>query len=89
MKIKNVTLVEGIRLKIFDNTLYIDDKTTPLSVTMKPATIQKVYFDKIHGRLLADVIFDHRPDKVSKGHFIDIYNFEDVEDKDNNERVTM
>lgn len=65
---------------VFDPSLYEDDIKTPLSVTVRPATVvkwygqlQKSYCD---GELvlgpydsLIDVVFDHRPERVSHGHF--------------------
>ncbi len=64
----------GTRLMVFDASLFKDDITTPLSMTMKPATVTcwYGYRDKqfgIYGNMV-DVIFDHRPERVSHGHFI-------------------
>lgn len=64
----------GMRLLVFDNTLFKDDITTPLSMTMKPATVMcwYGYRDKQYGIYpnMVDVLFDHKPDRVSKGHFV-------------------
>ncbi len=59
------------RVKVFDPTLFIDDVKTPLTVTMKEATIVRwygmwnwdhsYYYDS-----LIDVIFDHRG--LSRSH---------------------
>ncbi len=66
------------RVLVFDSRLYKDDVSTPLSMTMKPATIVNRYGslkkDYVSGSLgpypdLIDVVFDHRPEEVSKGHF--------------------
>jgi hypothetical protein len=73
-------ILPGSRVMVFDHLLYKNDKDTPLSVTVKPATVIQRY-----GRLetfypisetvlgpypdLIDVRFDHRPDQVSHGHF--------------------
>ena len=59
---------------VFDASLFKDDRTTPLSMTMKPATVicWYGYRDKqfgIYGNMV-DVLFDHRPERVSKGHFV-------------------
>lgn len=66
----------GTRVIVFDSTLYKNDKITPLSMTMLPATVVKWY--DITSPLpnggtitenVIDVIFDHRPEEVSHGHF--------------------
>ncbi len=70
----------GSRVMIFDASLFKDDVSTPLSHTMRPATVvcrygkrQATYCD---GDItlgpypdLVDVVFDHRPETVSHGHF--------------------
>ncbi len=66
----------GSRVFVFDNTLYVNDKKTPLSVTMKAATVVRRYgYCSIHGPKwrypdVIDVEFDHRPG-ISKAHFTD------------------
>ncbi len=64
----------GTRLMVFDNTLFRNDIDTPLSVTMKPATVTcwYGYRDKQFGLYpnMVDVLFDHRSERVSRGHFI-------------------
>lgn len=60
------------KVMVFDFRLFVDDKSTPLNVTMCPATVVCRYGYK--GRFgiypdCVDVIFDHRPDQISKGHF--------------------
>lgn len=65
-------LMPGDRVEVFDNTLFCDDISTPLSVTMKPATIVCRYGRKSQFGIypdLVDVVFDHRPERVSKAHF--------------------
>lgn len=77
------------RVLVFDHRLFIDDIKTPLSFTMRPATVTCRYgYKSIHdyseyddyGRKyesiqthiypdLVDVVFDHRPEQISKGHF--------------------
>ncbi len=72
----------GSRVMVFDHRLYRDDVSTPLSVTMEPATVVCRYGRKWEGHLgcfddwlswnysdLVDVRFDHRPWEISKGHF--------------------
>ncbi len=72
----------GARVIAFDHLLYMDDIRTPLSYTMRPATVVARYGQSAeHLRLsdvtlgpypdLVDVLFDHRPERVSKGHFTD------------------
>lgn len=62
-------------MKVFDHRLYIDDISTPLSITMKKATVIRVYqVDKDTGYRysspVGDVKFDYRPNEISKRHFI-------------------
>lgn len=69
----------GTRVLAFDWTLYRDDKSTPLSVTLKPATVERWHGYKAPaidqpGVLwtypnLVDVRFDHRPERISHSHF--------------------
>jgi hypothetical protein len=69
----------GDRVLVFDNRLFKNDIETPLSVTMKPATVVKVHgcisvddANKILPQTYADtidVVFDHRPHETSRGHF--------------------
>jgi hypothetical protein len=63
---------ENSRVLVFDPRLYKDDIETPLSMTVKPATVVRRYGMKEYGRTypdLVDVIFDHRPEQVSTAHF--------------------
>lgn len=70
----------GTRVKAFDSSLYKDDKTTPLSITVKEAEIVKWYgvLKKDYGEdlvlgpypNLVDLFFYHSG-KISKGHFVD------------------
>ena len=72
-------LMPGDRVMVFDPRLYVDDFKTPLSVTVKPATVVARYGKKVNNNLtnnkdcfypdLVDVKFDHRPDDISEGHF--------------------
>ena len=65
----------GTRVKAFDTTLYKNDKLTPLSMTMKPATVvcrygyRSYYHPEWVYPDLVDVKFDHRKDYISHGHF--------------------
>ena len=79
---QDVTLYPGTRVKVFDSSLYKDDKKTPPSVTIKKATVVKWYAysrPPIGGgdgpnweyENLVDVVFDHRPDSISHAHFAD------------------
>lgn len=70
----NLTIILGDKVLAFDRTLYINDKVTPLSVTMKLATVVCRYGTRsTYNREwiypdLVDVIFDHNK-RLSKGHF--------------------
>lgn len=68
------------RVKVFDHRLFRNDKATPLKVTMRRATIVKRYSltrncqtfvdrYRYHYDDLVDVVFDHRPNEISRGHF--------------------
>ena len=73
-------ILAGSRVLVFDHTLYVNDIKTPLSVTMRSATVISrygfisKYIEKEHGREAAkypdccDVIFDHSG-RVSRVHF--------------------
>lgn len=66
------TFNEGDRVVVFDSVLYKDDKSTPLSYTMRPATVVCWYGEHLQARIypsLIDVKFDHRPAHISKAHF--------------------
>jgi hypothetical protein len=71
-------IMHGDRVLVFDSLLYKDDVSTPPSHTIRVATVacryrlkqaakanwpERIYDD------LCDVVFDHRPDVVSKAHF--------------------
>lgn len=58
----------GKRVKVFDHLLFKDDISTPLSYTMRSATIVNIRRD-YDDREVADVLFDHRPEWISRGHF--------------------
>ena len=63
----------GDRVMVFDDRRYKGDRSTPLSVTMRPATIDRLY--KLDdGRPVADVRFDEdRPiigNRLSTAHFV-------------------
>lgn len=67
----------GDRIKVFDDRLFKDDVSTPLSETMRPCKVIRIYGSKTEAypdfpvRIYPeqiDVVFDHRPDNVSKGH---------------------
>lgn len=70
---ERVTFFPGTRVRVFDPRLYVDDVKTPISHTMRPATVVRWYgyTSKNFGRYpeLIDVRFDHRPDTISRGHF--------------------
>jgi hypothetical protein len=65
----------GTRVMVFDSMLFRDDITTPLSMTVQPATVLRWYGRracKVLGSYpyesLIDVRFDH-DGRESKGHF--------------------
>ena len=60
----------GARCLAFNHLIYVDDVTTPLSMTMQPGTVVNRRTEERRGRLLADVLFDSDP-RVSRGHFVD------------------
>lgn len=67
-------IMPGSRVKVFDYWLYRDDRSTPISETVKPATVLCRYGERSrHSGYtypdLVDVLFDHQPDRVSRGHF--------------------
>lgn len=79
-KNRNNNLKVGDRVLVFDHLLYKNDEETPLSVTMKQATIVQRYGAKTFPSLpgfgkeyaypdLVDIKFDHR-EEISKGYFI-------------------
>ena len=72
-------IMPGDRVRVFDSSLFEDDISTPLSMTVKPATVVCRYGAISHTMLtfghpskypdLVDVQFDHRPEHISHGHF--------------------
>lgn len=71
------TIMPGDRVLVFDSRLFKNDRDTPLSVTMKPATVIRRYGYRspLFGWEYpdcCDVLFDHRPEQESRGHFTDM-----------------
>lgn len=70
-------IMPGDRVLVFDYLLFKNDISTPLSVTMKPATVICRYGmwsgwyenERYCYPDLVDVKFDHRPELISHGHF--------------------
>jgi len=67
-------ILPGVRVLVFDYRLFKCDIETPLSHTMRPATVVCRYgrvdeWNGIQYPDLVDVVFDHRPERVSCGHF--------------------
>ena len=69
----------GTRVMFFDPLLFENDIKTPLSMTVKPATVvsrygklKEIIGDSVYGPYddCIDLKFDHRPDLISEGHFI-------------------
>ena len=66
-------VTNGARVLVFDHRLFKDDRSTPLSVTMKSATVIRRYdYQGEFGHYdVVDVEFDYRPRKVSKAHLVE------------------
>lgn len=60
--------IPGDRVIVFDPSLYVDDKKTPLGMTFKLATVVCHYGLSKEYPSLIDVVFDHNQ-RLSKGHF--------------------
>jgi hypothetical protein len=65
----------GDKVLVFDHRLFKDDKSTPLSMTMKEAKVICRYGQRsrynpswIYPDLI-DVVFDYRPNEISHAHF--------------------
>lgn len=68
---KTFPIEAGMRVKVFDNSLYVDDKKTPLIKTMQPATVIRRYMlSNSYGGSsdVCDVRFDH-DGRESNAHF--------------------
>lgn len=66
------TFFPGTRVLVFDPSIYYDDISTPNCI--KPATVVCWYASRstitnLVDESLIDVIFDHRPDRISRAHF--------------------
>ena len=57
----------GDRVRVFDARLFVDDRKTPLSVTMQVGTIKHLWTTD-DGQPVADVRLD-RDGRLSRGHF--------------------
>jgi len=55
---KNEVYQSGDRVKVFDALLFKDDVTTPLSLTMQPATVIRGNYSRAYGEEMIDVRFD-------------------------------
>ena len=69
-------ILPGTRVMVFDSRLFKDDKSTPLSYTIRLATVICRYGYESKFGLgkypdLVNVIFDHKPNNISRGHFTD------------------
>ena len=68
-------ILPGTRVLVFDNSLFKDDKSTPLSFTVRPATVvmRYGYISSASGYKYPDCVdvqFDHwKKGDISKGHF--------------------
>lgn len=76
MTSEQAKILPGVKVKVFDYRLFIDDKKTPLSLTMQLATVIRRYGKRSEYNPswiypdLVDIVFD-RDGKESKGHFTD------------------
>jgi len=77
----SLDIIPGDKVMVFDATIFKNDVDTPLSQTIKKATVVRRY-GNLQTRYcsgselgpyadLVDVVFDHRPESVSHGHFTD------------------
>lgn len=70
-------IMPGDRVLVYDSLAFVDDITTPVFKLMRPATIicRYGYRQGVRGRGsrifsdIVDVVFDHRSEFVSHGHF--------------------
>jgi len=61
----------GDRVMVFDYRLFVDDKKTPLSFTVRPATITRIDLTTRPNEPMVDVHFDHHSvEQISHGHFV-------------------
>jgi len=77
-------ILPGARVRVFDSTLFKNDVETPLSYTIRSATVVCRYGmprkDYGNGLVLGpypdliDVVFDHRPE-LSRCHFTHVVEF--------------
>lgn len=69
-------LFPGTRVKVFDHRLFKDDRSTPLSVTMRPATVVRWYGTPAYASSfgpyenLIDIIFDGDEPAESRAHIV-------------------
>jgi len=67
-------IMPGTQVKVFDSRIFKNDVDTPLSMTMRLATVIRRYgyicsvFGWIYPDVI-DVIFDGEPGRISKAHF--------------------
>ena len=64
-----MSVQRGTRLIVFDAVEWNNKDVGDNSQFYKPATVERVYFREGDGYMV-DVIFDHRPESVSLGHFL-------------------
>lgn len=54
---------------VYDAQGFISHQQTPFKSLLKPATVVAHRLDN-HNIEIIDIIFDHRPDIISHGHFL-------------------
>ena len=66
-------IMPGDRVSVFDPRLFVDDWSTPLSVTFRPATVVCRYGKKVFYQASMEKpwLYPDRPGVISKGHFTD------------------
>jgi hypothetical protein len=77
-KIISPQVLPGTRVLVYDSKLFKNDIKTPSKTLYKPATVVCRYGKLKHDygdfalgpyEDLVDVLFDHRPERISHGHF--------------------
>lgn len=74
----DLSIMPGDRVMVYDSSLFKNDIDTPVSMITKPATVICRYGKQTryqgdetptYYEDLCDVLFDHRSESVSHGHF--------------------
>lgn len=68
-----MNVMAGCRVLVFDSRRFVNDVATPLSVTLRPATVIRRYKRRSFGGRGMDDLVDVRydgEDRISRGHFV-------------------